>query len=103
MVYIRHKKFSGGRVYYYRVAGHREGKKVRQKVVEYLGKSPNRRKIPVEPSVAAPIAQAIISGKTTPQEMKELLNRLGIEFTGRLKRVSLDYNPPLRKLTLHIE
>lgn len=37
MAYIRHKVIKG-HVYYYLVEGHREGKRVRQKVLKYLGK-----------------------------------------------------------------
>jgi hypothetical protein len=44
-----------------------------------------------------------MSGETPPDKVRELLKGLGIEFAGRLKRVSLDYNPPLKKLTLRIE
>lgn len=36
MAYLRAKKFNG-RTYYYLVEGHREGKKVKQKVLKYLG------------------------------------------------------------------
>lgn len=37
MAYIRHKVIKG-HVYYYLVEGHRDGKRVRQKVLKYLGK-----------------------------------------------------------------
>jgi len=37
MAYIRHKVIKGN-VYYYLVEGHRDGKRVRQKVLKYLGK-----------------------------------------------------------------
>ena len=38
MSFIRAKKFSNGRVYYYLVEGHRVDGRVRQKVLRYLGK-----------------------------------------------------------------
>jgi len=102
MSFVRKIKKPSG-TYYARVESHREGKKVRQKHIEYLGTSPNKREIPVDPSVAGLLAQAILSGTTPPDEMKELLKKLGIEFTGKLKRLALIYNPPLKKLTLRIE
>lgn len=37
-MFVRSKK-QGSREYYYLVENHREGKKVRQKVIRYLGKS----------------------------------------------------------------
>ncbi|GAI74273.1 unnamed protein product [marine sediment metagenome] len=43
MSFVRTKKFSNGRVYYYLVEGHRDkndGNKVKQKVIKYLGKEP---------------------------------------------------------------
>ena len=39
MAFIRVKRF-GNREYYYLVEGKREGKKVRQKVIKYLGTEP---------------------------------------------------------------
>jgi len=39
MAFIRSKRI-GNRVYYYLVENRREGKKVRQKVLKYLGTSP---------------------------------------------------------------
>jgi len=39
MAFVRKKRF-GNREYYYLVEGKREGKKVRQKVIKYLGITP---------------------------------------------------------------
>jgi hypothetical protein len=39
MAFVRAQK-RGNRVYYYLVETHREGKKVRQKVLKYLGTKP---------------------------------------------------------------
>ena len=39
MAFIRSKR-KGNRVYYYLVENRREGKKVRQKVIKYLGTEP---------------------------------------------------------------
>jgi hypothetical protein len=102
MSFVRKIKKPSG-TYYARVESRREGKKVRQKHLKYLGTSPNKMEVPVNPSVAGPLAQALMSGETPPDKVRELLKGLGIEFAGRLKRVSLDYNPPLKKLTLRIE
>ena len=41
------KRF-GNREYYYLVEGKREGKKVRQKVIKYLGKNPPTTKEQIE-------------------------------------------------------
>jgi hypothetical protein len=95
------KKPSG--TYYALVENHREGKKVVQTVLKYLGTSPNRREIPVDPVLAGQLAQALMSGAASPEEIKKVLNQLGVPIVGRLKRISLVYTPPLRKLTLRIE
>ncbi|MGQ9582335.1 MAG: hypothetical protein ACUVV6_02330 [Thermoplasmatota archaeon] len=86
-----------------REKSHREGKNVRQKHLEYLGTSPNTMKIPVDPSVAGLLAQAILSGTAPPDEMMDLLKKLEVEFSGKLKRLALIYNLSLRKLTLRIK
>lgn len=39
MAFVR-TKLKGGRIYYYLVESKRDGKKVRQKVVKYLGTEP---------------------------------------------------------------
>ncbi len=41
MAFIRTKRF-GNKVYYYLVENKREGKKVKQKVLKYLGTSPEQ-------------------------------------------------------------
>ena len=47
MAFVRVKRF-GNREYYYLVEGKREGKKVRQKVIKYLGKNPSTTKEQIE-------------------------------------------------------
>ena len=89
--------------YYALVENYREGKKVRQRVLKYLGKSPNLREISVDPSQAGPIAQAIMSGTASTDEVKEILKAIGLPVIGRLKQVSWCTTPPLGKLTLRIE
>lgn len=104
MSYVRKKRF-GERVYYYEVEGYRnKDGKVRQRVLRYLGVSPNKIEIPVESELAGQLAQALMSGKQTPSELKETLKKLGVPVgPGKIKMVSLIYKPPLGKLTLRIE
>jgi len=104
MSYIRKKKF-GDRVYYYRVEGYRdETGKVRQRVIEYLGKSPSRMELPVEPKVAGQLAQILMSGKQSQSELKGTLKKLGVQLSpGKIKEVSITYKPPLGKFVLRIE
>jgi hypothetical protein len=102
MAYIRAKK-SGGRTYYYLVEGKREEGKVRQKVLKYLGTSPNRQEVSVNPSIAGTIAQTLMSGSSSDEKVKEQLTKLGIVVKGRIKKISLNYTPPLGKLTLRVE
>lgn len=104
MSYIRAIKKPYG-TYYARVEGHRDKDgKVHQRVLQYLGTSPNHLEIPVEPTAAGTVAEAIMSGTKTPAEVKEVLKKLGIELgPGKLKKVSLVYNPPQGTLTLCID
>jgi hypothetical protein len=101
MAYIREKK-RGSLKYYYLVEGRREGKKVRQKVLKYLGTSPNTQEIELDPKVAGVIAQAIMTDASTTK-VKKVLKEMGIPVKGRLKKVILTFNPPLKKLTLRVE
>jgi len=97
MGFIRNKPRRGkdGTIqdYYYLVENRWEKGETKQKVVKYLGTSPNTRELPINPAQAGPLAQAFMSG----------LKELGININGRLRQVSLVYNPPLKKLTLRIE
>lgn len=91
--------------YYARVEGYRDKDgKVRQRVIKYLGKSPNTMELPVDPKIAGQLAQALMSNKTQPSELKTTLETLGIHLgPGKINKISLIYNPPQRKLTLRIE
>lgn len=89
--------------YYYLVENRWVNGKVRQKIIKYLGTSPNTREIPLDPSLAGPLAQAIMSGTASVDQIKEILQQLGIPITGRVKQVSLTFNPPLQKLSLRVE
>ncbi len=103
MSYIRAKK-SGNRTYYYEVEGYRDNRgKVRQRVIRYLGKYPFIREFPVEPKLAGQLAQALMASDISEQEVRELLEKLGIPVPpGTLNEVSLVYNPPLGKLVIRI-
>jgi len=91
------------RTYYYRVEGFREGGKVRQRMVEYLGTNPHRRTIPLDPALAARVALALLEGKPSPTVVWERLKDLGLDLPGRPQQVSLTYNPPLRRYSLRCE
>lgn len=91
------------RTYYYRVEGFREGGKVRQRMVEYLGTNPNRRTFPLDPALAARVALALLEGKPSPAVVWDRLKGLGLELPGRPQQVSLTYNPPLRRYALHCQ
>jgi len=101
MTYKRAKK-RGSRTYYYLVEGKRINGKVQQKVLKYLGTSPNLHELQLDPKTAGDVAQRLMTGKST-DEVKKGLNMLGLSVTGRIKKVSLVYNPPLKMLTLHVE
>ena len=107
MSFIRKKARRGkdGTVqnYYYLVENQYIDGKVKQKVVKYLGTSPNTRELPINPAQAGPLAQALMSGAVSTEDVKKLLKELGFSISGRLNQVCLVYNPPLRKLTLRIE
>ena len=107
MSFVRKKsrRAADGRVldYFYLVENVWEKGRVRQKVVKYLGTSPNIQERSLDPSVAGALAQAMMAGAASTDEVKKVLKQLGIPVTGRLKQVSLVYKPPLRKLTLRVE
>jgi hypothetical protein len=107
MSYLRSKKrrLKDGRTqhYWYRVEGTREGGKVRQKVVEYLGTNPQARTIPLDPALTARVALALIEGQPTAAVAAERLRGLGLDIPGRPRQFSLTYTPPLRRYALRIE
>jgi hypothetical protein len=88
---------------WYLVENHWENGESKQKVLKYLGASPNLQERQIDPNAAGLLANAIMSGNATPEQIKKLVEQLGIHVSGNIKRVSLIYNPPLRKLTLRIE
>ena len=48
------------RTYYYRVEGFREGGKVRQRMVEYLGTNPDLPTIPLDPPLTHPLPRRLL-------------------------------------------
>jgi len=108
MSFIRKKPRTGKdgtiRDYYYLVENRCEDGKTKQKVIKYLGTSPNRREIPIDPSLASQVAGILMSGKLTTAEMKGEVKKMGVSLgPGKLKSISLRFNPPLGKLTLVID
>ena len=101
MAFVREIKKPSG-TYYALVENNRINGKVVQKVLKYLGTSPNLQEMQLDPALAGILAQALMSGASTA-EVKKALKDIGIAVKGRLKQVSLIYNPPLKKLTLRVE
>ena len=89
--------------YHYHVENKWVDGQSRQKVLEYLGSSPNSKEITLDPSTAGDVAAALFSQEPSPEKLQEILEMLGIQTVGEITRVSLVYNPPLGKLTLRIE
>jgi hypothetical protein len=106
MTYIRsikrEMKDGTERKYYYRVEGYREGGKIKQRVVEYLGVNPNRLVVNVDQETAAMVASIILRYPSITDAGKMLRNA-GIPFRGKPSTVSLKYKPPLKRLILRIE
>jgi hypothetical protein len=106
MSYVRafKKKLKDGIVqtYYGRVESYRDGEKVRQRMVEYLGVNPNKRTFPLDETLAGKVA-SIVASPRTPIEIMNLLKDQGFEVSFRPRQVQLINNPPLRHLSLRIE
>jgi hypothetical protein len=97
------RKDGGISTYYYEVESKWVDGKSTQKHLRYLGKNPNVQELSMDPSDAAALAAALFSQAPSSKELKKTLERLGIQTTGRITKVSLVYNPPLRSLALRIE
>jgi hypothetical protein len=90
------------RIYYCRVEGYREGGRVKQRVIEYLGVNPNRFVVNIDPTTAARVASIILKYPSMT-DARKMLRNAGIPFRGKPNTVSLTYNPPLRRCTIKIE
>lgn len=91
------------RSYWYRVEGYREGGRVRQRMVEYLGTNPHARTFHLDPRLAANVALALIEGQPSATVTAERLRGLGLDLPGNPKQFSLTYTPPLKRYTLRCE
>jgi hypothetical protein len=89
--------------YYYRVESVWKDGRSQQKVVKYLGKSPNTQEVIVNPSDAGALAEVLFSTAPSQKRVRETLAQLGLRTTGRVTKVSLVYNPPLKQLALRVE
>ncbi len=91
------------RDYYYLVENYWEAGKVRQRVLKYLGKSPQAREIPLDPKLAGQLAQGLMASDISEPEVRDLLEKLGISVPpGTLNEVSLVYTPPWKSLVLRL-
>ena len=99
MSFIRKKTRKGkdgGKLEYYSLVENRwENGKVRQKVLKYLGTSPNTMELPLDPKIAGQVAQILMTKKLSQTELKETLEKLGVHFgPGNIKKLSLVYDLP---------
>ena len=107
MSYIRKKsrKLKSGEIrdYYYLVESYWEDGVSHQKVLKYLGMSPEPQEHTIDPKLAGQLAQGLMASDLSEPEMKDLLEKLGIPVPpGTLNEVSLVYNPPQKSLMLRI-
>lgn len=107
MSFIRNKprKLASGEIrdYYYKVENYWQDGKVKQRVIRYLGTKPYQTKFDVDREIAQQISQIILEKDSTPTQVKENLEGIGIPMpSGELKEVHLVFKPPLRTYSLHI-
>ncbi len=62
MAFVRTKR-KGNRIYYYLVENRREGERVRQKVIKYLGAEPPTKE-QIENIIARERSQGLIAGRS---------------------------------------
>jgi len=65
--------------------------------------NPNAQEIPIEPALAKEIADVLFTENPSAKDLRPTLERLGIHVLGHIKKVSIDYNPPLGTYTLRLE
>jgi len=97
------RKDGGVSTYYYEVESKWVDGKSRQKHLKYIGMNPNAQEIPIEPALAKKIADVLFTENPSAKDLKPTLERLGIQVLGRVKKVGIDYNPPLGTYTLRLE
>ncbi len=107
MSYIRKKsrkrKSGEAQDYYYLVESRWEDGKSRQKVLKYLGTSPEQREFDIDPKLAGQLAQGLMASDLSEPEVRDLIEKMGIPVPpGTLNEVSLVYNPPQKSLVLRV-
>lgn len=106
MAYIvgrKRKGKSGTLTYYYLVEGYREGGKVKQRVLEYLGTTPFQTMFELEPGTSVKVAEVLSNMERPGEEIGKELEALGISVPpGKIKEVKLVFKPPLGKVSVYI-
>lgn len=108
MSFIRKKSrtLASGEIrnYFYEVESYWENGKSKQRVVKYLGTSPFPNKIEIEPEVAKQVAHALFNERLPLDELKERLKAIGVTLPeGEIKKISLDFFPPLKKYFIRFD
>ena len=82
MSFIR-KIRRGSRVYFAEVEGVREGRRVRQRLIRYIGTSPDAlaTKFPLAPKDLSYLALHLANGSLTPEEVFDILDHQGATFS----------------------
>lgn len=95
MAFVRRLR-QGDRVYYARVETYREGGKVKQRFLEYLGTTPVRQHHPLTPGHARQVLADFFTRTLTPQVVRKLLATIGIEIGDqKVRLVGIEFD--LRK------
>lgn len=106
MAYIverKRKGKSGTLTYYYLVEGYREGGKVKQRVLEYLGTTPFQTTFELESDTSVKVAEVLSNMERPGEEIGKELEALGICVPpGKIKEVKLVFKPPLGKISVYI-
>ena len=88
--------------YWYRCEAYWEGGRSHERVLEYLGKNPHRRELPLDPPLARKVA-AVIAEPSSPTDLMLRLKDLDIDLGFRPRQLMLLNTPPLRRLALRVE
>jgi hypothetical protein len=106
MAYVvgrKRKGKSGILTYYYLVEGYRKDRKVKQRIVKYLGTSPFQTEFDLDPKNSVRIARVLSEKNQSADTLKQQLEKLGISFPpGELKEARLIFKPPLQRLVVRI-
>ncbi len=107
MSYVRNKprKLKSGETvdYYYLVESQWKDGKSHQKVIKYLGTSPDQHELTIDPKLTGQLAQALIASGISGKQLRDLLEKLGFSMpSDDVNEVSLIYSPPKKILRLRI-